>query len=61
MKKNNSKVNVVINSILCGICIGAMFSLPMIILAFQFGLSLPLCMVIPMAFFGTVIPVSTVS
>lgn len=61
MKKNSNLLNIVINSMLRGICIGAMLSLPMIILAIQFNFSLLLSTLSPIAFFGIVIPVSTAS
>lgn len=61
MKKNSSLLNIVINSMFCGICIGAVLSLPMIILAIQFNLSLLLSTLSPIAFFGIVISLSTAS
>ncbi len=58
--KNDSKIWMVVNSIVSGICIGAVLSLPMVILAVEFDLSVCLCALIPTVFFGTIIPVSTI-
>ncbi len=58
MKNNNNITNMILKSVLAGICVGALLSVPLVVLAIQFSLSLPLCIFTPVVLFGTIVPLS---